>query len=197
MKKFFSLCAMMVLVATSASAQRIYTHSVGVNLGNFEALSYKGFLFDSSLALQVDLGFRMLQTPVTSEVYLNGQKMLSANGTDAYWTFEVNPNLMYQNIIDSWDWGGISWYAGGGLSLGLLEPTYQLNANMDQTMGKFGVNAIGGVELGLDDAPLAISFDFRPGYGNMFSGYSDGANRSGTVGSFFDWAICIGVRYTL
>ena len=69
------------------------------------------------------------------------------------------------------------WFAGGGLSLGGWAG-----------YGKFGVNAIGGIEYKFN-IPLTIQADLRPGFGLAF-GYG---------GSFpyFDWGLCFGIRYTI
>lgn len=176
MKKFakkFLLVVALVAAAASAQAQQPYKHSIGVSVGSLEGVSYKMF-FTDQLALHADLGFQMLATVGGSDGYTNDLR---------FWTFVANPNVVYQDNITGWNWGGIGWFAGGGLSLGLAQ-----GFSSNTTLGKWGINAIAGVELGLDDAPLAISLDFRPGYGMAFV-------ENGSV-SFFDWAIAASVRYT-
>lgn len=176
MKKFtkkFLLVVALVAAAASAQAQQPYKHSIGVSVGSLEGVSYKMF-FTDQLALHADLGFQMLATVGGSDGYTNDLR---------FWTFVANPNVVYQDNITGWNWGGIGWFAGGGLSLGLAQ-----GFSSSTTLGKWGINAIAGVELGLDDAPLAISLDFRPGYGMAFV-------ENGSV-SFFDWAIAASVRYT-
>lgn len=176
MKKFAKkilLVVALVVAAASAQAQQPYKHSIGVSVGSLEGVSYKMF-FTDQLALHADLGFQMLATVGGSDGYTNDLR---------FWTFVANPNVVYQDNITGWNWGGIGWFAGGGLSLGLAQ-----GFSSNTTLGKWGINAIAGVELGLDDAPLAISLDFRPGYGMAFV-------ENGSV-SFFDWAIAASVRYT-
>ncbi len=177
--KFFSkqilLIAVLLVAAVAAQAQKPYKHSVGLSVGSFEGVSYKVFL-TNEVALQADLGFRMLRTQVGGHGY---------SGADSFYTFEVNPNALYQSSITGWNWGGVAWFAGGGMSLGLA---HDFGAS-GPTFGKWGFNAIGGAELGLDDAPLAFSLDFRPGYGVLFHGDYDPI-------SFFDWALVAGIRYT-
>jgi hypothetical protein len=189
MKKFakkFLLVVALVAAAASAQAQQPYKHSIGVSVGSLEGVSYKMF-FTDQLALHADLGFQMLATRWGNKYFSNAE--MSA------WTFVANPNIVYQDNITGWNWGGIGWFAGGGLSLGLAQffgdenvETFGGDIGYDNTWGKWGINAIAGVELGLDDAPLAISLDFRPGYGMAFV-------ENGTV-SFFDWTIAASVRYT-
>ena len=55
-------------------------------------------------------------------------------------------------------------------------------------MGEFGLNAIAGIEFAFSKA-VALSFDFRPGYGLAY--------RSGGTGSFFDWGLQLGLRFYL
>lgn len=90
-------------------------------------------------------------------------------------TSEVNPNLMYEAPTRA---NGLYWFAGGGLSLGGWAG-----------YGKFGVNAIGGIEYKFN-IPLTIQADFRPGYGMAFTGGGYGL-------SYFDWGLCFGIRYTI
>jgi hypothetical protein len=54
-------------------------------------------------------------------------------------------------------------------------------------VGKFGVNAGGGVEFTFSKIPLALQTDFRPGYGLLFD-----ANDHV---SYFDWSVNISARY--
>ncbi|MCM1034341.1 MAG: hypothetical protein NC038_02150 [Paludibacter sp.] len=178
MGKVAAVAALLMAIAMPMSAQRSYQHSLGVAVGSFDGVSYKRFLTDK-WAVQADLGFRMLATQ--GSLRLDGYRM----GTEAfnYWTFEANPNMVYQSLIDGWDWGGLSWFAGGGVSLGLAQGYAGTS-----TYGKWGLNGIVGLELGLDDAPLTIGLDFRPGYGMLFG--------NGFVANMFDWALAITVRYT-
>ena len=136
--------------------------------------------------------------------------------------FQVNPNIVFQSEISSWGWGSLDWFIGGGLSVGLL---YQYGDIMykgeltgnewktisrqdmkdmgqkekDFTYGKFGLNAIGGIELGWKKIPLAVGVDFRPGYG---LGFKTDKQKEGGIETkttdllhFFDWALVASVRY--
>lgn len=173
--------------AMPTMAQRSYKQSAGVMVGGLDGLSYKYFL-SNHLAVQADLGFRMLATQGSARIISGGV----TSKTDAVvmncWTFEVNPNIVYQSLAGDWDWGGLSWFAGGGAGLGLLQGYGSTTAQ-----GKWGVNAIAGLELGLDDAPLTIGLDFRPGYGMAFTGAQNGYS---TVIDMFDWALTASIRYT-
>lgn len=92
-----------------------------------------------------------------------------------YINFDIEQNFMYQNYIHEWDPGSLSWFVGGGVSLGW---------NLLYGGTKFGVNTIGGVEYRFNKIPLALQADFRPGYGLIFE-----------YGSVFEWTIGLSARY--
>jgi len=207
MKK--TIFAVALLLCSLAISAQEYTHSIGVNVGSMYGVTYKGFIFGvDGLALQADLGVRLGATSraVSGNTYYKskGEKehfTYNKLGVDpVYFTFEANPNIVYQSNIGAWDFGSLSWFAGGGVSLGLmkLSDTWGHISNSDVT-GKFGLNAIGGLELCFTGAPLALSFDFRPGYGLQFD--SDSETIKGVKiekrdnMSFFDWGLVLGLRY--
>jgi len=72
------------------------------------------------------------------------------------------------------------------LSLGLM---HGLAVTGGDPFGKFGLNGAGGVELFWNNIPLAISADFRPGYGLGF-------DKNVTM-NYFDWKLVFSVRYIL
>lgn len=87
---------------------------------------------------------------------------------------------MYQGNIT----GNLYAFGGAGLTLGEIN-NYSSNACIG---GKFGVNAIMGLEYQLP-APLTLGLDFRPGYGLFFDqDYNINA---------FDWKLVVALRYTL
>jgi hypothetical protein len=173
MKKELKLLMMSLLLLSTMTISQAqpYKGGIGVTVGTMYGVQGKMFL-TPALALQADLAWKF-------GVY-NGNFQGSTYISD----FELNPNLLYQANITKWNWGQLDWFAGGGLSLGCEFGHYNHNHN---TMGKFGINAIGGVELSLSKIPLAFALDFRPGYGLLFS--------KNYAPSYFDWAITIGVRY--
>lgn len=80
----------------------------------------------------------------------------------------------------------------------------------DKAYGKFGINAMAGVEFAFTGAPITLSVDFRPGYGLLFTGdktesekeeakkYKEvgGSYSRSTTYNFFDWTLAATVRYT-
>ena len=183
MKKLRVLLFTAFLLGTSAAIAQPYRMSIGGVLGTTEGVSFKMFL-SPKLAFQADLGFKY-GSYVYSHYYGPSYNWW-------FWTIEVNPNLKYQGNIHDWNAGGLDWFAGGGLSIGyVLNNThpfdYYSGYYARSSRGKFGINAIGGVEFAFNKIPLALQFDIRPGYGLLFG--------NGSI-SFFDWGCNIGARYT-
>lgn len=175
MKKAFTLIlAAALLGGTAAHAQSPYAHSVGGYLGSFIGGSYKTFL-SGHLAFQGELGFRMANR---ATLYRDRHTHYFID----FYTFEANPNLMYQAPIETWDFGSLQWFAGGGVSLGT---GFQGNGWAE---GKLGINAIGGVELAFTAIPLSCQIDFRPGYGQLFGSLTQ---------AYFDYMAGVSVRYIM
>ena len=224
MKKILvSLLSAMVCLASAFSAN--YHHSVGGTVGTDYGFRYKGFFGGTSgLGIQADLMVRIsnMGKNWTNHSRYNGNTTTTKvkNGWNmAYWTFEASPDIFYQGAIKSWGWGSIDWFAGGGMSLGMMKTLdwgsvvrdvfgsygydydydwdygeYQ-DGYRDKVNGKFGVNAMLGVEISFAKIPLAVSTEFRPGYGLLF-----GTNKIGNATqvnwmSFFDWGLSASVRY--
>lgn len=216
MKKVI-LSAMILLGTLTLSAQD-YVHSIGVNVGSMYGVSYKGFIFGiDGLALQADLGVRLSTTSsaisgninykqngsTTNKSISDTKDIFGKSVNPVYFTFEVNPNIVYQQPITDFGWGSLSWFAGGGVSVGLMKWADEwghMNKKENKVGGKFGINGLGGLELGFSGAPLAMSFDFRPGYGLAFKSDKQddgmgGTTETRTTASFFDWALVLGLRY--
>jgi len=97
---------------------------------------------------------------------------------------------MYQGKFKEKKYIDSFWLLGGGLSFG-----YTIEEN-----GKFGANAIIGIELVNKKTPVAFQIDFRPGYGMLFS-----FDKTPVYAFFFshkspwhhfDWLIGFTIRYT-
>ena len=184
MKRLFSImiCACMCIMGAYAYN---YEHSVGGTVGSIYGVSYKGFFVpvgdNGSIGLIGDLGVHLIATAgprykiesVEPEIY---------SSTYTFFTFELNPNAVYQSVISEFDTGRVDWFAGIGTSVGLASYFDTRNG----VAGKFGTNVIGGAEV-VFDAPVNLSLDFRPGYGLWF-------NRNYHM-SYFDWAVVASVRY--
>ena len=88
-------------------------------------------------------------------------------------------NFAYQGTGTQGENIALDWYVGGGTQLG---------AAGGFGMGKWGFNALVGFEINFINAPMEITFDFRPGFGLGFGG--------GGVMPMFDSTINAGIRYT-
>ena len=175
MKKIFLLLSLFVTISLSAQN---YKSSVGLVVGSYNGFSYKTFVSEN-VALQADLGFGLLATQ--GSVGVVGYEGL-IYGVEKHWSFYANPNLYCQKEFYNTDWGGISAFIGGGLSLGLAS-----EFSSSVVLGKWGINAIAGIEFGLDDEPFTFGLDFRPGYEMIFG--------HGLYGNFFYLALASSVRY--
>ncbi len=78
----------------------------------------------------------------------------------------------------------LDWYAGGQLRGGYV--------NLGADAGIVGVGGAAGLEAKMQNAPIAFSFDFRPGYACLLGGSGAGLG----VVHAFDWSLNLGVRYT-
>lgn len=175
MKRLLLLISMAFIAAGSLFAQD-YKQSFGLVAGSLNGLSYKKFVKEN-VAIQTDLAFGLLATRATINYY-----GYSYSGPEHAWTFQLQPNLYYQKNIFNGNSCNIAALVGGGVSLGYASEFY---SNID--LGKWGINAIAGVEFILHNAPISIGLDFRPGYGMMF--------MPDLALHMFDWALAANVRY--
>ncbi len=162
MKRLFTTLLAVVLIAAAANAKD-YKHSLGVVTGFQYGVSYKVKALPH-LAVMADLSYGFVVSNITA--------------TD----FSAKGMLAYQGDITQGQGIDLDWYAGGGVSFGMIQ---------DGLGGKFGINAVGGIEANMVNAPIAFAVDFRPGYG---LGFDDGS-FIGTV-HYFDYAIAFSIRYT-
>ncbi len=182
MKKWIRIAALTVLVVTSVTnaKSQAYKMSIGGIVGNMEGASFKMF-FTEKIALEADLGVKFVRTTSSyKDSYIGRYRYPVSFGT-----FELNPNIVYQGGIKSWNAGEFGWFAGGGVSIG-----YAFGWGLGGYgigSGKFGVNAMGGVEFTFAKIPLTLQFDFRPGYGLLFG--------NGYTQSLFDWTVGLSARY--
>lgn len=171
--------AILTCAAFQVNAQAPYKNGIGVSVGNMQALTFKTF-GGNHFAFQVDLGTKYITT--------DGRfKNLDLEGVD-FWTLELNPNFMFEGRLT----GGLYGLVGLGASIGYCWNTIQYQGILGvwhtrSDFGKCGANGIFGLEYKFK-APLALQFDFRPGYGCLFAEHYDA--------HYFDWSVNLGVRYT-
>ncbi|MBR1877533.1 MAG: hypothetical protein IJ814_00860 [Paludibacteraceae bacterium] len=182
MKKLLTLA--FAICALSVSAQ--YKHAVGPIVGTLYGGSYKTF-FNDHLALQTDLGIGLHRNPGAG--YVNGEYYRKFMN-EGYWNLMVNPNLLYQAPIATPNSGTFSYYIGGGIHLGMA-----MEYSSPEPLGNAGANAMAGIEWSFNKIPLALSFDFRPGYSCVF-GIEKYYSTSYIISlHMFDWAIGLSARY--
>lgn len=171
-----------------------YKHSLGIVAGNINGISYKTFVKDH-FAIELDLaGFEMSLCPI--EKYNN--YYYGYGGYSYYRNIlatsapVLHLNLLYQGHFTK----GLYGMVGGGLNIG-YSFTEELRSAYQPYMydcwycyweefGKAGAGALLGLEY-VFEKPVALQFDFRPGYGILFSDLN--------AYHFFDWALCLSVRY--
>ena len=201
-----------------------YTHRIGGLVGNMFGVSYKGFIFGvEGLALQADLAAKLQLSPTKDDIKLKNVlteevAVEEIQVADTYqelhdtynwsnFTFELNPNIVYQKEIDTAGRSTFAIFGGGGVSLGLIKSLNLASFGFGESnplLGKFGVNGIVGVEFIW--SRFVLSLDARPGYGLAFS--SKYEYRGGLVGEdvfevdadrnlrhFFDFGASIGFHY--
>lgn len=187
MKRILFLAATILLLAGQVNAQQ---HEIGAVAGGLNGASYK-YWFSESLALQADLAVG-LSAPV-GRMHIKGTysgiDISGVSGFTTYssWDFMANPNVAYHwEVLDNF-----FVYAGGGTSIGFMG---DLTASPNYVFFKWGLNALGGVEYKLSEIPLALAFDFRPGYAISVDNSTSGVHKHINM---FDWKLAVAVRYCL
>ncbi|MCR5554366.1 MAG: hypothetical protein K6F29_02410 [Bacteroidales bacterium] len=173
MKKVLLIVVFAILASGSAMAQ--YKHSIGGVVGSMNGFSYK-VMATNNFAISVDLGVKLTE---------GAFDRYSASVFD----LEVNPNFMYEANAT----GGLYWFVGGGFSLGYGSFNY---AGWRTDCGKFGLNAIGGLEYKFG-IPLTLQFDFRPGFGLLFYERPQYWLNGDIYRNpdYFDWGLNLSLRY--
>lgn len=167
MKKILTFCLVVLTAVTTAKAQ----FEIGGIVGGLNGASAK-YWFNDKMAIQADLAVGLTQGA------FNG-------GSMGIWDFTVMPNFLYHFDVAS----GLKVYTGGGLNFGMCSGVAYYYGYNNGVAGKFGINANAGLAYEIPSAPIVLAFDFRPGYGLMFTG--------GNNASYFDWKLAFAVRYRL
>lgn len=166
MKKITTLVIALLTAVATISASN-YEHSIGIVAG-----------------LGMGVQYKTMQTPnftIIEEVgyFTTTAGAASLSGFGAYAVFGDNLVLAYQDKATEGQNIQLDWFVGGQLKVGIAMGP----------MGMVGVGAAAGLEANMKNAPMAFSFDFRPGYACTFGG--------GGADHMFDWTINVGVRYTI
>lgn len=175
-----------------------YKHSLGIVAGNINGISYKTFV-RKHFAIELDLAGCEVSLCSFRDYY---EYYDNYNYQSKYYEYirtvsamsgpVLHLNFLYQGHFTK----GLYGMVGGGINIGYsftpeLRKAYRPNmynnpyANWEE-FGKAGAGALLGLEY-VFEKPVALQFDFRPGYGILFSDLD--------YYNFFDWSLCLSVRY--
>ncbi len=171
MKKILTvLLAAMVAVGVSA---KDYKHSLGAVGGSGLGVQYKVMVTDHF-------------TIIDEFGYLGCYAGGGAQYLGGYFGMLDQAVFAYQATCAEGDGIKLDWYAGGQVKVGYGAGNY----------GVIGFGAAAGIEANMKNAPIAFSFDFRPGYAVALipgAGFGGGGVLADHM---FDWTFNLGVRYT-
>lgn len=172
--------------------------------------------------MQNDLvvGFQATRAGISTYTKVEGVDPIREKGKLDHTTistveFVYNPNALYHLSLGN---TGLNMAFGGGISIGIGMPyRYEYRDGSDHQVlygegwvgtdygalkmgGKFGINAFAGIEYQVPNAPVVFAFDFRPGYGVLFT--SERNDKDSKVKwkqalnlHTFDWRLSLSMRY--
>ena len=180
MKKIF-IILMAAMVATgsvyaadnskkTAKSKKAYNMRIGMVAGSGIGVQFKDMITDHFTIIEE---FGYLGSFAAAG---NGGRMSTIGAVD-------NLVLAYQAQCAEGQGIRLDYFVGGQIKGGYLEGG----------SGVIGFGAAAGIEAKMKNAPIAFSFDFRPGYGCIL-----GNDGMGNIGAFhtFDWTLNLGVRYS-
>ena len=184
MKKIF-IILMAAMVATgsvyaadnskkTAKSSKAYNMSIGMVAGSGIGVQFKDMITDHFTLIEE---FGYLGSFAAAG---NGGSMPTLGAVD-------NLVLAYQATCAEGQGIKLDWFVGGQIKGGYL------GNNGVGSVGMIGAGAAGGIEAKMQNAPIAFSFDFRPGYGCVLGNFGGGGTNAAHV---FDWTLNLGVRYT-
>ncbi len=127
-----AICMLGLLVCTEAKAQ--YKHAAGVRLGDYSGINFKTFI-QPNRALDLIMGFR------------SNNKYSAARFTGLY---EIHNPISVTE-------GTLSWYYGGGGSVGGKDYKQE-----DKNQLLLSADGVLGLDYKLSAAPINLSFDWKP-----------------------------------
>ncbi len=173
MKKILTVIVAVALTANVFAKD--YKHSVGMVAGLGMGAQYKTMVLDN-FTIIAEFGYFMnLKGGTSATTMISSYQGPIANGVFAY-----------QANITEGEGIKLDWYAGGQVKAGYA-------TGFGSAAGIIGVGAAAGIEANMVNAPIAFSFDFRPGYAGVLAN----AVGAGTMSfHMFDYSFNLGVRYT-
>ena len=176
MKKIFTILAVVLVAAVSVNAKD-YKVSLGMVGGSGIGVQFKALPLEH-FAIMEEFGYLGCYAGAGA---VNGNSFaIGYMGAvdQVVLAYQTSPLAQGQGI-------DLSVYAGGQMKVGYV--------NMGNDAGIIGFGAAAGIEANMKNAPIAFSFDFRPGYGCLLM--NNGGNNVTTT-HLFDWNFNLGVRYT-
>ena len=182
MKKIFIILMAAMVAAGSvyaadnskktAKSKKAYNMSIGMVAGSGIGVQLKDMITDHFTIIEE---FGYLGSFAAAG---NGGRMSTIGAVD-------NLVLAYQAQCADGQGIRLDYYAGGQIKGGYT-------GYMGVAAGVIGLGAAGGIELNMHNAPIAVSFDFRPGWATLL------LNAGGTTAAvdMFDYSFNLGVRYT-
>ena len=173
MKRILTVFVAALMAVTMVNAKD-YKHSLGMYGGLGIGVQYKTMVKEN-FTIIVEEGYALCPSRTAN---VGGYNSLATNAVFAYQTGALAEG---QGIK-------LSVYAGGQAKLHYVFDNAAL----------IGFGAAAGIEANMTNAPIAFSFDFRPGYGCMLlDNASYGIAPNGiSAGHIFDYSLNLGVRYT-
>lgn len=170
MKKILTLIAVVLIAASSMAAN--YKSSIGIVAGSGIGAQFKMMITDNF-------------TLIDEFGYLGCWAAAGQGGrSSAIFGAIDNLVLAYQSKAAEGQGILLDYYVGGQLRAGYYDGIVSDN-------GFIGVGAAAGIEACMKNAPIAFSFDFRPGYGCSIVSMQGQTSAS----HLFDWGFNLGVRY--
>jgi len=173
MKKFCTLVVGLIVAATTLYGAN-YKHSIGIVAGSGIGAQYKVMVLPNFTIIDE---FGYLGSLCAAG---KGFNMATLGAID-------NLVLAYQATAAEGQGLQLDWFIGGQLKAGYLASSGGFSS------GLIGLGAAAGIDVSVLNAPIAFSFDFRPGYGCMLS---SGWGSSVAASHVFDWTLNLAVRYT-
>lgn len=165
MKKILFFALALAFGAMSVNANE-YKHSVGMVAGLGIGFQYKTMVTNHFTIID-EFGYFM-----------------NPDGINGGYAGAIdNLVLAYQATAVEGQGIRLDWYTGGQIKAGYGQGGF----------GVAGVGATAGIEANMKNAPIAFSFDFRPGYGCIFGSTGVGGMAAAHL---FDYSFNLGVRYT-
>jgi len=126
------LISILLTFSLLSNAQE-YSHSVGINVGGMNGLSYKGLLpkcsswyvvadLNTTVSISQGMDWAFTYMNPVMQIYLeDNAKSGRIDNQFVYWTFVGNPNFVYQGKIKDFSKVSLYGFIGPGLSFGMMQ----------------------------------------------------------------------------